>query len=58
MNADEFIEEDAAGIKTISWKLKQTPLIQEDSILNGTDDGYEVPVRSTEQQPFLMENNS
>ncbi|WP_372949103.1 helix-turn-helix domain-containing protein [Mariniphaga sp.] len=58
VNADEFIEEDAAGVKTISWKLKQTPLIQEDSILNGTDDGYEVPARSFEQQPFLLENNA
>jgi transcriptional regulator with XRE-family HTH domain len=58
VNADEFIEEDAAGVKTISWKLKQTPSIQEDSLLNGTDDGYEVPVRSFEQQPFLLENNA
>jgi transcriptional regulator with XRE-family HTH domain len=58
VNADEFIEDDAEGVKTISWKLKQTPFIQEDSILDGTDDGYNGPVKSIEQQPFLLENNA
>jgi transcriptional regulator with XRE-family HTH domain len=48
INADEFIEEDAAGVKTIPKKIKQTKLIRERSTINASNSEINMPGLSKE----------